>query len=89
MSLPITTPNGESGTVSANNYVKGESGVVTAKNLEPGQKIEDLDSKFYTELLTQFLTSNQYQSFKIMKKAPGAPIDGQSVRSRPTPDLMT
>lgn len=79
VNLPITTPNGESGTVSANNYVKGDSAVVSAKGIEGGASIDSLPKDFYQGLITQFLTQDGYQGFKVLKKSAGTPIDGQPV----------
>mmetsp|Transcript_12468 Transcript_12468/g.30114 ORF Transcript_12468/g.30114 Transcript_12468/m.30114 type:complete len:331 (+) Transcript_12468:43-1035(+) len=79
VNLPIVTPNGESGTVSANNYVKGDSAVVNAKGIKADDDIAALPNTFFEALLTQFLTVNQFQGFKVMKKTKGTPIDGQAV----------
>ncbi|EKX40091.1 hypothetical protein GUITHDRAFT_113828 [Guillardia theta CCMP2712] len=75
VSLPISTTNGESGTVSAGNYVKGDSAAVSATILESG-KIVEQGTEFFEKLLTQTVSNNGWQGFKVIKKKASEPIDG-------------
>eukprot|EP00291_Cryptomonas_curvata_P002496 CAMPEP_0172180900 /NCGR_PEP_ID=MMETSP1050-20130122/17511_1 /TAXON_ID=233186 /ORGANISM="Cryptomonas curvata, Strain CCAP979/52" /LENGTH=319 /DNA_ID=CAMNT_0012854107 /DNA_START=6 /DNA_END=965 /DNA_ORIENTATION=+ len=75
VSLPITTANGESGTVSANNYVKGDSAVVSAK--VAAGNLTALPKEFFQDLLLQTVPKDQWQNFKLVKKAAAAAtVDG-------------
>jgi len=53
VNVPIEDGNGESGTVSANNYVKGDSAVVSALPLESGKNIASQEKEYFQDLLTQ------------------------------------
>ena len=78
VSLPTLTANGESGTVSANNYVKGDSAVVNARNLkDPSAPLSGYDTKFFEDLFLQQVASSQQQGFKVVKKKAAEAIEGQ------------
>ena len=71
--------NGESGTVSANNYVKGDSAVVCALPLESEQEIAAQDKLFFQSLMTQAVPNNLWQDFKLVKMTPVGEQSGQEV----------
>jgi len=78
VSLPTLTANGESGTVSANNYVKGDSAVVNARNLkDPSAPLSGYDTKFFEDLFLQQVAPSQQQGFKVVKKKAAEAIEGQ------------
>jgi hypothetical protein len=70
ISVPTSTGNGESGTVSANNYVKGDSAVVCALPLDEDEEIADKDKVYFQDLMTQSVPANLWQNFKLVKKTP-------------------
>ena len=70
VSVPTSTGNGESGTVSANNYVKGDSAVVCALPLDEDEEIADKDKVYFQDLMTQSVPDNLWQNFKLVKKTP-------------------
>lgn len=70
VSVPTATGNGESGTVSANNYVKGDSAVVCALPLEDDEDIASKDKVYFQDLMTQSVPQNLWQNFKLIKKTP-------------------
>lgn len=74
VSLPIETANGESGTVSANNYVKGDSAVVSA--LAATGNLTSLGKEFFQDLLLQSVPKDLWQNFKVVKKTAAVSADG-------------
>jgi len=79
ISVPTSTGNGESGTVSANNYVKGDSAVVCALPLDEDEEIADKDKVYFQDLMTQSVPANLWQNFKLVKKTPAGEQAGQEV----------
>jgi len=79
VSVPTSTGNGESGTVSANNYVKGDSAVVCALPLEEDEDIESQDKTYFQDLMTQAVPANLWQNFKLVKKTPAGEQGGQEM----------
>lgn len=79
VSVPMSTGNGESGTVSANNYVKGDSAVVSALPLGEDEDIESQDKSYFQDLMTQSIAGNVWQNFKLVKKTAAGEQGGQEV----------
>lgn len=79
ISVPTNTGNGESGTVSANNYGKGDSAVVCALPLEADDDIESQDKAYFQNLMTQNVAKGAWQNFKLVKKTGAGEQGGQEI----------
>lgn len=68
--LPTISSNGESGTVSAGNYIKGDSSSFVALDARGARTTSDLSKDVLTQAVVSSATGDVYQDVKIKKVVP-------------------